>query len=63
MIKGLKEENWIKKIKKRSRLSKLSKCYTRFIITKFLKYTSLSALKLTAEFNEKLSTSISPETV
>ena len=61
MIKHLKEENQIKKNKKW--LSKLTKCDTRFITRKVLKYPCLNDVKLTAEFNEQFSTSISPETV
>ena len=64
LIKYFKEENYFKKIyKKRSRLSKLTERYSRYIIRNFFKYPCLSAVKVIAEFNEKLSTSISPETV
>ena len=60
MIKYFKEENPIKKIKKR--LSKLTKCDTRFILRNFLKHPCLNAIEVTAEFNEKFPTSVSPET-
>ena len=63
MTRCFKEENLIKKIKKRGRLSKLAKHNKRFINKKFLKYLGLSPVKVTAGFNKILSISISHETV
>ena len=44
-------------------MSKITRCDTRFTIRKFLKYPCFNAVKVSAEFNEKFSTSSSPETV
>ena len=44
-------------------LTKLTKCYKRFIIRKIVKNPYLSVVKVSAEFNEKFPTSISSETV
>ncbi|GBM33312.1 hypothetical protein AVEN_101640-1 [Araneus ventricosus] len=63
VIKRFKEENRIEKKVRKGRPAKLTKCDLRFIIRKFVKNPRLSALKVSAEFNEKFSTSISPETV
>ncbi|GBM23713.1 hypothetical protein AVEN_257627-1 [Araneus ventricosus] len=63
VIKRFKEENQIENKVKKGRPAKLTKRDQRFIIRKFVKNPCLSALKVPAEFNEKFSTSISPETV
>ncbi|GBN19544.1 Transposable element Tc1 transposase [Araneus ventricosus] len=61
--KHFKEENWIENKVRKGRPAKLAKSDQRFIIGKFVKNPHLSALKVSAEFNEKFSTSISHETV
>ncbi|GBL65606.1 hypothetical protein AVEN_220932-1, partial [Araneus ventricosus] len=63
VLKRFKEENWIENKVRKGRPAKLTKRYQRFIIRKFVKDPCLSALKVSTEFNEKCSTSISPETV
>ncbi|GBN66236.1 hypothetical protein AVEN_74180-1, partial [Araneus ventricosus] len=63
VIKRFKEENRIENKVRKGRPAKLTERDQRFIIRKFLKNTRLSALKVSAEFSEKFSTSISPETV
>ncbi|GBM13242.1 hypothetical protein AVEN_214945-1 [Araneus ventricosus] len=63
VLKRFKEENWIENKVRKGRPAKLTKRDQRFIIRKFVKNPRLSALKVSAEFNEKFSTSVSPETV
>ncbi|GBO31425.1 hypothetical protein AVEN_172158-1 [Araneus ventricosus] len=63
VIKRFKEENRIENKVRKGRPAKLTECDQRFIIRKFVKNPCLSALKVSAEFNEKFSTPISPETV
>ncbi|GBN07888.1 hypothetical protein AVEN_61987-1 [Araneus ventricosus] len=63
VIKRFKEENRIEDKVRKCRPTKLTKRDQRFIFRKFVKNPRLSALKVSAEFNEKFSTSISPETV
>ncbi|GBL85289.1 Transposable element Tc1 transposase [Araneus ventricosus] len=63
VIKHFKEENRTENKVRKSRPAKLTERDQRFIIRKFVKNPSLSALKVSAEFNEKFSTTISPETV
>ncbi|GBN21028.1 Transposable element Tc1 transposase [Araneus ventricosus] len=63
VLKRFKEENWIGNKVRKGRPAKLTKRDQRFIIRKFVKNPRLSALKVSAEFNEKFSTSILPETV
>ncbi|GBN88296.1 hypothetical protein AVEN_29979-1 [Araneus ventricosus] len=63
VIKRFKEENRIENKVRKGRPTKLTERDQRFIIRKFVKIPRLSALKVSAEFNEKFSTSISPETV
>ncbi|GBO37993.1 hypothetical protein AVEN_209798-1, partial [Araneus ventricosus] len=63
VLKRFKEENWIENKVSKGRPAKLTKRDQRFIIRKFVKSPCLSALKVSTEFNEKCSTSISPETV
>ncbi|GBO28128.1 hypothetical protein AVEN_18900-1 [Araneus ventricosus] len=63
MIKRFKEENRIENKARKGLPAKLPKREKRFIIRKFVKKPHLSALKVSAEFNEKFSTSISPGTV
>ncbi|GBM69178.1 hypothetical protein AVEN_91760-1 [Araneus ventricosus] len=63
VIKSFKEENRIENKVRKGRPAKLTKRDQRFIIRKFVKNPHLCALKVSAEFNEKFSTSISPETV
>ncbi|GBN59294.1 hypothetical protein AVEN_128734-1 [Araneus ventricosus] len=62
-IKRFKEENRIENKVRKSRPAKLTERDQRFIIRKFVKNPRLSTLKVSAEFNEKFSTPISPETV
>ncbi|GBL98161.1 Transposable element Tc1 transposase [Araneus ventricosus] len=63
VINRLKEENRIENKVRKGRPAKITECDQRFIIGKFVKNPRLSALKVSAEFNEKFSTPISPETV
>ncbi|GBM58381.1 hypothetical protein AVEN_185485-1 [Araneus ventricosus] len=63
VIKCFKEENRIENEVRKGRSAKLTERDQRFIIRKFVKNPRLSALKVSAEFNEKFSTPISPETV
>ncbi|GBM16175.1 hypothetical protein AVEN_126443-1 [Araneus ventricosus] len=63
VIKRFKEENRIENKVRKDRSAKLTERDQRFIIRKFVKNPRLSALKVSAEFNEKFSTPISPETV
>ena len=62
VIKRFKTENRIENIVRKGRPTKLSESDTRFIIRKLAKNPHLSAVKVTAEFNEKFPTLISPET-
>ncbi|GBM82504.1 hypothetical protein AVEN_15506-1 [Araneus ventricosus] len=63
VIKRFKEENRIENNVSKGRPAKLTERDQRFIIRKFVKNPRLSALKVSAEFNENFSTPISPETV
>ncbi|GBM07244.1 hypothetical protein AVEN_25498-1 [Araneus ventricosus] len=63
VIKRFKEENRIENKVRKGRPAKLTKRDQRFIIRKFVKNPRLSALKVSAKFDENFSTSISPETV
>ncbi|GBN34002.1 hypothetical protein AVEN_143999-1 [Araneus ventricosus] len=63
VLKRFKEENWIENKVRKGRPAKLTKRDQRFIIRKFVKNPCLSALKVSTEFYEKCSTSISPEIV
>ncbi|GBO38029.1 hypothetical protein AVEN_145016-1 [Araneus ventricosus] len=63
VIKRFKEENRIGNKVRKGRPPKLTECDQGFIIRKFVKNPRVSALKVSAEFNEKCSTPISPETV
>ncbi|GBN09234.1 hypothetical protein AVEN_48114-1 [Araneus ventricosus] len=63
VIKRCIEENLIENKVRKGRPAKLTERDQRFIIRKFVKNPCLSALKVSAEFNEKFSTPISPETV
>ncbi|GBM01509.1 hypothetical protein AVEN_209318-1 [Araneus ventricosus] len=63
VIKRFREENRIENKVRNGRAAKLTECDQGFIIRKFVKNPSLSALKVSAEFNEKFSTPISHETV
>ncbi|GBL85210.1 Transposable element Tc1 transposase [Araneus ventricosus] len=63
VMKRFKEENRIGNKVREGRPAKSIKRDQRFIIGKFVKNPRLDALKVSAEFNEKFSTSISPETV
>ncbi|GBM58728.1 hypothetical protein AVEN_175337-1 [Araneus ventricosus] len=63
VLKCFKEENCIENKVRKGQPAKLTKRDQRIIIRKFMKNPRLSALKVSAEFNEKLSTPISPETV
>ncbi|GBN21291.1 hypothetical protein AVEN_4154-1 [Araneus ventricosus] len=56
VIKRFKEENRIENKVREGRLAKLTERDQRFIIRKFVKNPRLSALKVSAEFNEKFST-------
>ncbi|GBM96729.1 hypothetical protein AVEN_104126-1 [Araneus ventricosus] len=62
-IKRFKEENRNENKVRKGRPAMLTQRDQRFIIRKFAKNPSLSALKVSAVFNEKFSTTISPETV
>ncbi|GBN89873.1 hypothetical protein AVEN_210341-1 [Araneus ventricosus] len=62
VIKRFKEENRIENKVRKGRPANLTERDQRFIIRKFVKNPRLSALKVSAEFNEKFSTPISPET-
>ncbi|GBM07662.1 hypothetical protein AVEN_78062-1 [Araneus ventricosus] len=57
VLKRFKEENWIENKVRKGRPAKLTKRDQRFIIRKFVKNPRLSALKVSAEFNERFSTS------
>ncbi|GBO19538.1 hypothetical protein AVEN_63962-1 [Araneus ventricosus] len=57
VIKRFKEENRIENKVRKGRPAKLAKRDQRFIIRKFVKNPRLSALKVSAELNEKFSTS------
>ena len=61
MIKRFK--NGIENELRKGRLSKLTKRDKRFIVRKFLKYSRLSTVKVTAKFYKEFSTSALPETV
>ena len=63
MIKHLKEENWIENKVRKGQPRKLTEHDKIIFIRKFAKNPRLSAVKVSAEFNEKISISISPETV
>ncbi|GBM45308.1 hypothetical protein AVEN_54376-1 [Araneus ventricosus] len=63
VIKHFREENRIENKVRKGRAAKLTERDQGFIIRKFVKNPHLSALKVSAEFNEKFSTPISPETV
>ncbi|GBN02801.1 hypothetical protein AVEN_141011-1 [Araneus ventricosus] len=63
VIKRFKEENRIENKVRKGRPAMLTQRDQRFIIRKFVKNPSLSALKVSAVFNEAFSTTISPETV
>ncbi|GBM32375.1 hypothetical protein AVEN_239774-1 [Araneus ventricosus] len=63
VIKCFREENRIENKVRKGRAAKLTERDQGFIIRKFVKNPRLSALKVSAEFNEKFSTPISPETV
>ncbi|GBL95587.1 Transposable element Tc1 transposase [Araneus ventricosus] len=63
VIKRCKRRKSDRKQGKKRSTGQVNKTSPRFIIRKFLKNACLSALKVSAEFNEKFSTSISPETV
>ncbi|GBN73348.1 hypothetical protein AVEN_260145-1 [Araneus ventricosus] len=63
VIKRFKEENRIENKVRKGRPAKLTKHDQRFIIRKFVKNPRFSALKVSAEFDENFSSSISPETV
>ncbi|GBM84042.1 hypothetical protein AVEN_22027-1 [Araneus ventricosus] len=63
VIKRFKEENRIENKVRKGRPAMLTQRDKRFIIRKFVKNPSLSALKVSAVFNDKFSTTISPETV
>ena len=63
VIKRFKEENRIKNKVRKGRLRKLTKRGERFIVRKFVKSPRLNAVKVSVEFNEMFSSSISPETV
>ena len=53
MIKCFKEKNQIENEVRKGRPTKLTKCYKKFTIRKFLKHSCLNAVKVTAKFNEK----------
>ncbi|GBN70434.1 hypothetical protein AVEN_199371-1 [Araneus ventricosus] len=63
VIKRFREENRIENKVRKGRAAKLTERDQGFIIRKFVKNPRLSVLKVSAEFNEKFSTPISPETV
>ncbi|GBM53841.1 hypothetical protein AVEN_261228-1 [Araneus ventricosus] len=63
VIKRFKEENRIENKVRKCRAAKFTESDQGFIIRKFVKNPRLSALKVSAEFNDKFSTPISPETV
>ncbi|GBN89837.1 hypothetical protein AVEN_113313-1 [Araneus ventricosus] len=63
VTKLFKEENRIENKVRKGRPEKLTERDHRFVIKKFVKNPRLSALKVSAEFNENFSTPISPETV
>jgi len=63
VIKRFKEENRIEKKVRKGRQRKLTKRDERFIIRKFVKNPRSGAVKVSAEFNAKFSTLISPEAV
>ena len=63
MLKLFEEGNQTENEVRKGRSTKLTKCDKRFITIKFLKYLRLSAGIVTAKFNEKFSTSVSPRTV
>ncbi|GBM41648.1 hypothetical protein AVEN_269615-1, partial [Araneus ventricosus] len=63
VIKRFKEENRIENKVRKGRPAMSTQRDQRFIIRKFVENPSLSALKVSAVFNEKFSTTISPETV
>ena len=62
-IKAFKGENRIENKVRKVCPRKLTKHDKRFIVRKFVKNPLLSAVKVSAEFNEKFSTSILPETI
>ena len=63
LIKRCKEENRIENKVRKGWPRKLTKHDERFNIRKFVKNPHLSAIKVSSEFKEKFSTSVSPETV
>ena len=63
VIKRFKEENRIKRKIRKGPSRKLTKHEERFIIRKIFKNLRSSAVKVSAEFNKKFSTSISPKTL
>ena len=63
VVKCFKEEIRIEIKVRKGRPRNLIKRDERFIVRKFVKNPYLSAVKVSAEFNEKLCTSISPETI
>ena len=62
VIKLFKEENRIEN-KVKGGPTKLTQHDKRFIIRKIMKNPCLSVVKVTAKFNEKFSTSVSPKSV
>ena len=60
MIKRSKEENRIENKVRKDRPRKLNNRDKRFTIIKIVKNPRLSAVKVSANFKEKFSTSISP---
>ena len=63
VIKCFKEENKIENNVRKGRSKKLTKRDETFIIKKIVKNPHLNAVKISVEFNEKFSTTISLETV
>ncbi|GBM46121.1 Sodium-dependent phosphate transporter 1-A [Araneus ventricosus] len=63
VIKRFKEENRIENKVRKGRPAKLTERDQRFVIRKFVNVMCVSALKVSAEFNENFSAPISPETV
>ncbi|GBM71653.1 hypothetical protein AVEN_150141-1, partial [Araneus ventricosus] len=57
VIKRFKEENLIENKVRKGGPAQLAKHDQRFVIRKFVRNPRLSALKASAEFNEKFSTS------
>ena len=63
VVKRFKEENQIESKVRKGRPRKLGNCDKNFTIKKNVKNSLLRAAKISAEFKEKFSISISPETV